>query len=129
MDSRTDHGDECSNCLDGEQPQYCALEYVTTMEPGAPRTAKHVILLVLKQADGVLRFLAHPNLQAVVEATHLDYVLSLLEDFAVRAQYDAEHLFRQLCSLACGPLLTWQVGGQIDEHPDIRDLSLLFLPL
>ena len=88
------------------RPQFCALEYVPTAETGAKRTIKHVILLVVRQADGVLRFLAHPDLHQVVEVTRLTYVLSLLEDLLARAKSDSEQLFRQLCSLACGNLVT-----------------------
>jgi hypothetical protein len=110
-------------------PQFCALEYVPTAEGGVTRTIKHVILLVVRQADGVLQFLAHPNLHKVVEVTRLTYVLSLLEEFLARAKSDSEQVFRQLCSLACGSLLTWKVGEHIDEDPDIRDLSVQFMPL
>ncbi len=57
------------------------------------------------------------------------YVLSLLEDLLARAKSDSEQLFHQLCLLASGSLLTWKVGEEIDEDPDIRDLSVQFIPL
>jgi hypothetical protein len=110
-------------------PQFCALEYLPRPEAGVPRTIKHVILLVVRQADGVLRFLAHPNLHKVVEVTDLSYVMSLFEDFLIRARQHAEELFRQLCSLACGPLLPWKVGNQLSDDPDIQSLVLEFMPL
>lgn len=59
-------------------PQFSALEYVPTAEAGVTITIKHVILLVVRRADGVLQFLAHPNLHEVVEVTRLTYVCTLV---------------------------------------------------
>jgi hypothetical protein len=108
--------------------QFCALEYVPQLKP-AKRTIKQVVLIVVRQADGCLRFLAHPNLHQVVEATNLAYVISLFEEFLVCAKHHADQLFRHLCSLDSGPLLPWKVGEKIEEHPEIRELATQFMPL
>jgi hypothetical protein len=111
------------------KPQYCALAYVAKLEPGVARTIKNVILVVVREADGALKFLAHPNLHEVVEVTHLTYVMSLLEELLVCAKRHAEQLFHQLCSLVAGPILPWKVGEKIDDDPEVRDLATQFVPL
>ncbi len=74
-------------------------------------------------------FLAHPNLHRVVGTAELSYITSLLVEFLVRAKFEAEQLFHRLCSQASGPLLPWKIGDQLEQHPDIRDLAMQFLPL
>jgi hypothetical protein len=108
--------------------QFCALAYVPQLKPRAQWPIEHIILVVVKRADGDLEFRAHPNLHQVVEATNLSYVISLLEEFLICAKYHAEQLFGQLCAKHSGPLLPWKVGESIDEHPDIRDIAMRFLP-
>jgi hypothetical protein len=113
----------------GPQPKFCALEYNPAPVGSPLPTTKNVILLVIRDAECELQFLISPRLRQIVKDIDLPYIDSLLKDFIERVKLNAALLFEQLCSLSVGVLLTWAVGEQIVDHPEIRDLALQFVPI
>lgn len=45
----------------------------------------------------------------------LEYCSELLNDFVKRAQNDPDGLFKQICSLSVGPLITFFTGDRLDR--------------
>lgn len=113
----------------GPQPNFCALEYIQESAGSQLPTSENVILVVIRDAECVLRFLIHPTLHRIVNAIDLPYIESLLVDFIERVKLNAELLFAQLCSLTVGPLVTRTVGERIADFPDIHDRALQFVPV
>lgn len=91
---------------------------------GAP-----IILIVLKDARSGLRFLVDPGWRALVQAEDMEYLDSLLGDFLERAKKQPATLFKQLCSLAVGPLVTHATGEQLSDRPPLLELSSRFVQL
>jgi hypothetical protein len=84
---------------------------------------------VLKDASDGLRFLVDPGWRAVVQAEDVEYLESLLGDLLERAKEQPATLFKQLSSLAVGPLVAQETGEQISDHPPLLDLSSRFVQL
>ena len=64
----------------GKEPkfQFCTLEYRPQNWDIASSQIAPVILLVLRDEQGNLRFLVHPELRIIVHSRDLDYIESLL---------------------------------------------------
>ena len=103
--------------------QFCALAY--RAEDSC--RASPIIVIVLKDARGGLRFLVDPGWRAVVRAEDVNYLESLLGDFLERAKEEPAALFKQLSSLAVGRLVTQEAGEQISDHPPLLALSSRFV--
>ncbi len=88
-----------------------------------------IILIVLENANGDLRFLVDPDWRALVQAEDREYFESLLADFPERAKEQPATLFKQLTSLEVGPLVTQEAGEQISDHPPLLKLSARFVQL
>jgi len=88
-----------------------------------------VILLVLRDEEGDLRFLVHPELRNIVQEEDSTYVESLLRDFQVRAQLHPDALFEQISSLSVGPLVTHEAGSDLSNHPQLGQLCSKFVQL
>jgi hypothetical protein len=88
-----------------------------------------VIILVLKDESGDLRFFIHPELREIVQNSDLHYLDDLLWDFVERARIDSGGLFKQLCSVGVGPLVTVAVGSDLSEFPDIQEQTSKFVQL
>jgi predicted NAD/FAD-binding protein len=88
-----------------------------------------VILLVLRDHEGNLRFLAHPDLGSTVQDEDRVYLQSLLQDFKERASLDPDSLFQHLSNLAVGPLVTRAVGADLEKCPALQTLSSAFTEL
>jgi hypothetical protein len=84
---------------------------------------------VLKDENGSLRFLIHPELRSIVEGEDLAYIEDLLQDFLERAKQDPEALFKQLSSLGVGPLVVNEIGSNLCDCPSIQKLSSQFVQL
>lgn len=107
--------------------QFCALEYrPRTSEIPAPQFTG-VILLVLRDDNGSLRFLVHPELSTIILGADSDYLQSLFHDFIERAKENPDDLFKQLCSLGVGSLVAKIVGLSISDHPDLSELQTRFV--
>ena len=105
--------------------KFSALAYIAEAFGGAST----IILIVLEEANGGLRFLVDPDWRAVVQAKDKMYVESLLSDFLERTNEQPATLFKQLSSLAVGPLVTQETGEQISNHPLLLELSSRFVQL
>jgi predicted component of type VI protein secretion system len=88
-----------------------------------------IIMFVLKDREGNLRFLSHPKMSKIVQEDDLAYIESLLRDFLERAKLHPAALFKQLSSLAVGPLVTHETGSSLAEFPALQGLSKTFLSL
>jgi hypothetical protein len=82
---------------------------------------------VVKDENGGLQFLVHPELRKHVQADDLAYIESLLRDFARRAKLHPDALFQQLCSLAVGPLIVQETGPHLGECPELLHLVADFI--
>lgn len=88
-----------------------------------------IVLFVLRDEDGDLLFLMHPDLRTLVQAADLEYIDSLLQDFVERAQADPAAIFKQLISLGVGPLVNRESGLDLSEFPPLQELAEKFVPL
>lgn len=118
---------QAGNSKTDEYPhvQFCALEYSAQETSGVAT----IILFVLADGEGILRFFVHPDWRTVVHTKDLDYIQSLLLDFTERNELHPEALFTQLSSLGVGPLVTKEVGKSISDHPILSELCSGFLQL
>ena len=91
--------------------------------------ATPVVLIVLEDAKGCLRFLVDPGWRAVVRAEDVEYTESLLGDFLERAKEQPATLFNQLSSLEVGPLVTHETGEKISDHAFLLELYSRFVQL
>jgi predicted component of type VI protein secretion system len=78
---------------------------------------------------GSLRFLTHPEMATIVREGDLAYIASRVSDFLERAKLHPAALFKQLSSLAVGPLVTREAGSSLAEFPSLQELSKTFLSL
>lgn len=115
--------DESSNL------KFCTLEYRAQSESNDPAVTGTVILLVISTQDSNLCFFVEPNLQEIVLREDLPYIENLINDLPERAALHGAELFRQLSSLAVGPLTTREVGERLNSHPVIEELRSQFVAL
>jgi hypothetical protein len=87
------------------------------------------VLLVLSNEKCRLRFFVHPDWRTFVQCDDLNYIESLLLDFSERAKSHPDALFKQLCNLGVGPILTQEAGANLDDYPSLRRLSSEFIEL
>jgi hypothetical protein len=88
-----------------------------------------IILIALKDDSENLRLLVDPKWRTIVQKEDLEYIGSLLTDFPNRAQLDSLALFKQLCLLDVGPLVTQKTGTNISRHPVLSELCSGFVQL
>jgi hypothetical protein len=101
-------------------PQYCVLDYRAHQGDSAEPKQKHVILSAFFDLDDEndqykLEIFVDPNWRTFVQDVDREYVESLLEDLVQRSRHDAEALFKHLCSLGAGPIVTAEVGTDSTE--------------
>lgn len=112
-----------------ETSEFCVIEYYRSLDVPSPSDGV-AILLVLKNREGRLAILMHPEVRNLVEGQDLEYVDSLMTDFMQRARSCPEELFEQLCELGgVGPLLTRDVGEDISDSPAVRSCCSKFVEL
>jgi hypothetical protein len=87
------------------------------------------MLLVLKDDDGNLQLLVHPEFRTIVREEDLDYIESVLDDFRERARSHPAELFLQVSSLGVGPLLTRETGLNLSDHPSMLEHASQFVEL
>jgi hypothetical protein len=87
------------------------------------------MLLVLKDEEGRLRFLVHPEWRGIIRAKDMGYFESLFHDLLKRAKLHPDTLFEHLCSLVVGPLVTREVGSNLEDSPPISQLTVRFIDL
>jgi len=87
------------------------------------------VLLVLSDEEYRLSFFVNPEWRIFVRGDDLCYLESLFFDFFERTQSDPEALFKQLCNLGVGPILTKEAGASLDDYPAMRKLLSEFIEL
>jgi hypothetical protein len=115
--------------LDSDSPsqmEFCTLEYRPQSWKIDSPGAASVVLLVLRDQKGCLHIRAHPKVGTVVGSEDLPLIRSLLLDFTERAKLHPAALFKQLCSLNVGPLVTHAVGSSLSNHPLLQKCFLKF---
>ena len=118
-----------TNADENLQGRFCALEYQPQGgSDGSPQVAS-IIMLVLEDEQGKLRFLVQPQWREMVSGKDLSYLDSLFKDFIVRAKLHPAALFQQLSSLGVGPLVTQQAGTGIADRPPLLKLCSRFVQL
>jgi len=110
-------------------PQFCVIEYNHQRQSREPSRSPSIILLVLKNENGNLDFLVHPQWRAMILPEDSEYFESLLADLPVRAKLHSEALFDQMCSLSVGPLQTKETGPRISRNPGLAKLISTFEPV
>jgi len=86
-----------------------------------------VVLFVLKDGEGSLRFFVHPELHAVVPENDFSYIQTLLQDYHERAKLHSESLFKKISSLGVGPLVIHEAGPNISEYPALLEMCSSFV--
>lgn len=105
--------------------KFCAVEYRVQ----SPADTSPIILLAFEDAQGRVRILVHPNWRSFVQPEDVTYINDLLGDFLERTTENAAELFKQLTSLAVGPLVTQKTGDRISDYPDFVELCSEFVEL
>jgi len=118
-----------SQANESPQFQFCALEYRPPGWSTVSSSIAPVILLVLRDQEGNLSFLVHPELRTIVQKNDLEYLEALLQDFLERAKLHPEALFKQLFSLGVGPLVVREIELNFVDHPSLREISSGFVEL
>jgi hypothetical protein len=95
----------------------------------AESKAAVIVLFALWNEEGSLTLLVHPDLRSVVMKDDQAYFDSLLPDLVERSRLHPLALFKQLCSLGLGPLVTQEAGKSISDHPALLVLSSRFVQL
>jgi hypothetical protein len=109
--------------------QFCALAYRAEDRSIDSSRNTVIVLLVLRNELGSLRFLIHPELRTIVQGEDLTYTEALLQDFLRRAKQDPAALFKQISSLGVGPFVTQEAGSSLSEYPFIQELSTQFIQI
>ena len=109
--------------------RFCALE---SRSPDLGDTSPHeasVIVLALRAEGGFLHLLVHPDWRGIVQPIDHEYIAALLDDFRERARLEPAALFEQISSLGVGPIVTYRVGSNIEDHPLLLGLFNRFVGL
>ena len=96
-------------------PQFCVLAYRTQPADSVEPKQKDAILSAFLDLDEEteqykIKIFVDPNWRKFVQNKDREYIELLLGDLVQRACHDAEMLFKQLCSLNVGPIVTSEVG-------------------
>lgn len=111
------------------QRQFCALEYRPQGAEIIEPPVASVILLVLRDGEGNLKLMVHPELRRIVLRADTALLETLIQDFIERAKLHPEQLFKHLSSLGVGPLVTKEVGSSLSDHPHLMELRTQFVEL
>jgi hypothetical protein len=105
--------------------RFCVLSYSADDDQPHSDVTK-VIALVTVSEGGEAAIRVHPEWGNIVLAKDQDYVENLFRDFKERTKNDSEALFRQLSALSVGPLITYDTGPNLAEHPAYLELMRWF---
>lgn len=118
-----------SKVVENPHCRFCALEYRAQHGSDTPWRPPQVIVLVLRDVTSKLCFLVHPELRKIVQIEDVGYIQSLLRDFLERAKLYPEELFQQTSSLGVGPLVTYVVGQNLQDYPELQEFYTSFVQL
>src|SRR6185312_14704173 len=109
--------------------RFCALAYqppdVAISQPDQSR----LLAFVTSSSDGEVALHIRPRWEEIVGSCDRSYLGVLFRDFKDRAKSDPELMFRLLSSLAVGPLVTYDAGTDLSEHPEYWTLWASFTKL
>jgi hypothetical protein len=106
--------------------QYCVLAYRASGSGFSTLGGDEPILLAHLSSDIGLSLFISSRWREIVAHEHLDYLRSLLEDFALREKSDPGGLFQQITSLEVGPLVTRHVGEWDSRDDRVKALEFEF---
>jgi hypothetical protein len=102
--------------------QFCVLEYKPHNQAAVSMRLAPILLLVLRNEKGSLNILVHPDWRSIVQYEDLEYFDCLFRDFLERAETDPDDLFKQVSSLGVGPIVTKDIGMNLQERPFLQRL-------
>jgi hypothetical protein len=111
-------------------PQHCTLEYRNdhrnSLEPKASQLILGALLQLNNEDDQYrLELFINPKWPEFVHEEDRKYIESLLKDLVERAQPEPEMLFKQLCSLGVGPIVTVEVRAGLFDASSRLSLERL----
>jgi hypothetical protein len=116
--------------LDKVSPfRYCALAYSKSETASLVNYDEPVIVLLVQPEGGELLLFLDPSWRAHVNPGDCQYFSELWADFVRRSQDQPDDLFRQLCSISIGPLVTAAVGNDQDYAEQLGEKCEQFIPL
>jgi hypothetical protein len=108
--------------------RFCALAYAPSRTSEAQLHNKWIIALFI-DCPGSLCILIEPEWQKRVDSADVAYFNDLFADLRIRRKYDAPAIFRQVCVLNNGLLLTYKSGDALLDCPELLDLYLKFVDI
>lgn len=108
--------------------RFCALAYQPDVAIPQPDQSR-LLAFVTSSSDGEVALHIRPRWEEIVGSCDRSYLEVLFRDFKDRAKSDPELMFRMLSSLAVGPLVTYDAGSDLNEHPEYRALWASFAEL
>lgn len=108
--------------------RFCALAYQPDVAIPQPDQSR-LLAFVTSPSDGEVELHIRPRWEEIVGSCDRSYLEVLFRDFKDRAKSDPELMFRMLSSLAVGPLVTYDAGSDLNEHPEYRALWASFTEL
>src|SRR5664279_2524628 len=117
------------NAEESHPIRFCVLAYRAEDQSIDSSRNAVIVLLVLRDEHGSLRFLIHPELRTIVRRENLAYIDALLQDFLRRAKQDPAALFKQISSLGVGPFVTQEAGSSLSDHTVIQELASQFVQI
>ena len=110
-------------------PQFCILDYKANQGDLVERRTTSFLAALFDLDDEDCRYklklFIDPRWREFVKAEDRDYIDLLLKDFVARIEQDPEMLFKHLCSLAAGPLVTIEAGTSLDATSDLSVIERL----
>lgn len=103
--------------------QFCALGYVSRRQGDFRQGPEVTIALALRERGKAMKLILRQDWRLYVEAGDLGFMEALVEDLSVRATLDPEGLFKQLCSLNVGPLVTHTLGSDVSHFPRLLEFA------
>ena len=107
---------------------FCAIAYVAQEKSGVTDADAPVVLLVLQNQAGGLRFMIHPDLRKMFNGYDLEYLDAMLLDFVDRSKTHPNELFRQISTIGgVGALVVRESGDDIAQCPKAIEMSRAFV--
>jgi hypothetical protein len=106
------------------QRRFCALGFRARSRDLLKSCKPYVIMVLLADPDGKVRFLVHPELRNMFCGEDLAYIDALVWDLIERVQFQPEDVLKQLCSLGdIGPLVTLVASDERTDEAALSELS------
>lgn len=87
------------------------------------------LVIAVLSAESTLEILVNHGWQRILPQSYWDYFAALLIDWKERAAREPGTLFRQICSLSGGPLISVLTDSHLGRNPVPAELVSTFRPL